>query len=662
MRGQPELCGFAGFLNLTRTSAFDSKILSRMGEALYHRGPDAGDIWFNESLGIGLVHRRLSIVDLSSSGNQPMHSFSGRLVIAFNGEVYNYVQLRKAVDEHAFSRGVNILWRGKSDTEVLINAIEVFGLEEALNKTTGMFAFALWDSVEQTLTLARDRCGEKPLLFAKKNGLVVFGSELQAILCHPSVKLEVSPKGLASYLNYGFLGGGLSIAEGIVRVPTASFVEFKKDGSVLQKEYWSRGGLFLESKDVPETTAKGSSYFDGLEKHLSHAVQSQLMGDAPLGCFLSGGTDSSLVSAIAQRDQRSPLDAFTIGFDDPRWDESEVAQRVARQLGMNHHVKILSGTDLLNSVDKLTGTFDEPFSDPSQLPTLLLTGFAGESVKVCISGDGADELFAGYSRYSQIQALQRVHRILPNLLRRLITEGSTRLLSGYLSLSLNSKIGRVPLQKLNKYFSPDKALKATELLSGEGFFDTYEQLLRVWNASSVIRGESEFKPGPWGLSKEMGENALLAMTMYDFKNYLPDDILVKVDRTSMRNSLEVRAPFLDHNLIKFLDDRSLPEKVQMLRIGKAHLREMLRRYISDDLIYRPKKGFGVPLASWLRHELKDWAFSYLNPAVIRGQGFFDEKEVARIWRQHQSGGRDWHRKIWTLLMFQVWYNRFNQLN
>lgn len=635
------MCGLTGFLCPRSAVDGHAGLAQAMADRLRHRGPDDEGVWVHPDAGFAVAHRRLAILDLSSAGHQPMLSASGRWVLAYNGEVYNHLVLRHQLQ----SEGVAPDWRGHSDTETLLACIEAWGIERTLRASVGMFAIALWDRTERSLYLARDRIGEKPLYYGWQGDTFLFGSELKALRAHPAFNASVDRGALALLLRHNYVPGPYSIYTGIHKLPPGTLLRVETAQRDAQPVAWWSLGEVAERGTNHPFGGNDADAVDTLEHLLGNAIRGQMLSDVPLGALLSGGIDSSLVTALMQANSQRPVRTFTIGFDDKEYDEAGHAQAIAAHLGTAHTELRLSANDALDVIPRLPGMYDEPFADSSQLPTHLVMQLARQHVTVALSGDAGDEFFGGYNRYTLGPALWRKIKHIPPALRAQTARLATRLPSGLMAT-------------LGIAQSRDKLEKLCRLLSGNvihGLDDLYAGLVTEWpDAAGMVIGGSI----PPNLVDQRERWPRLSepvprMMVLDGLTYLPDDILVKVDRASMAVSLETRAPFLDRDVIEFA--WSLPMSMK-LRDGKGKwiLRQLLDRHVPRALIERPKMGFGIPLDAWLRGPLRDWAETLLSEDRLRDEGYFEPRPVRDAWQRHQRHEGNFGYRLWSVLMFQAW--------
>lgn len=627
------MCGISGFWR--PSGGADAVIAARMAQALFHRGPDDGDVWIDVIAALAMCHRRLSIVDLSPAGHQPMHSACGRYVIVFNGEIYNHQCLRAELEKsHAAPA-----WRGHSDTETLLAVLVHWGNEEGLQRLVGMFAFALWDKQARTLTLARDRLGEKPLYYGWQNGTFLFGSEIKAISKHPDFRCEIDKAVLPLYFRHSYVPAPHSIYAGIHKLPPGHLLSISdvRNHNVQTTAYWSLSKVVQNGMACPFTGSPNEAV-DALDVQLRQAISDQLMADVPLGAFLSGGVDSSTVVALMQSLSCSPVKTFTIGFTEQGYNEAEHAKVVARHLGTEHTELYVKPAEALDVIPLLPTLYDEPFADSSQIPTYLVSQLAQQHVTVALSGDGGDELFGGYSRYSRAGGMYE-------LIKGVLPQTLSNALAGLAPLVPAGRAGR---------FGRRKAL-LLELLRAKTDLDFYRQFVSHWltcDAITVSGQEARYLLNDHSPQIRFADFIDAAMWA-DSLTYLPDDILVKVDRAAMGVSLETRVPLLDHRVVEWA--WRLPQSLKC-KDGHAKwvLRELLYRYVPKAIVDRPKMGFGVPIAYWLRGPLREWAESLLDPVRMSREGLLNPRPVQIKWREHVAGKNDWAYHLWDVLMFQAW--------
>jgi len=637
------MCGFGGFVSKGLNEAIGQSCLKRMAVSLKHRGPDAEGFWSDREMGVFLSHTRLSILDLSALGSQPMESQSGRYVITFNGEIYNWRQLKNELS----ARGATFL--GHSDTEVMLAAFEAWGVEQALTRFAGMFAFALADRDKQRLYLARDRLGEKPLYYGWQDKSLLFGSELKALQEHPDWQGTINVDALPLLLRHNLIPAPHSIYRDIYKLPPASMVTFDLESieSGFNPEptrYWRLEDQFTTTSQWTLETAS-----QRLEEILTEVVGEQMISDVPLGSFLSGGVDSSAVVALMQKQAAKPVRTFSIGFREEGFNEAEHAAAVAKHLGTEHTEFYATEQDALDVIPRLAQIYDEPFADSSQIPTYLVSRIAREHVTVALSGDGGDELFCGYTRYpSTLSAWQNRHALKARVKRSLSRFPAEPLSHVIRALSPNHRHRSVSSirQRLDSLGAIAKADSLSEF---------YRQRVSLWSSPEValIKGVEPPYALTQALRPEVPDESLKTLMWRDLNWYLPDDILVKVDRAAMACSLETRVPMLDHRVVEFALE--LPASLNVSGgVGKQVLRSMLYRHVPRELIDRPKQGFAVPIANWLRGALRDWAEELLDPVSLREQGFWNADVVRWTWREHLSGREDFSFQLWGILMFQGW--------
>jgi len=640
------MCGLAGFLAAPRR--FDEPEqrarVDAMAMTLVHRGPDAGGVWTDAAAGIALGHRRLSIIDLSAAGAQPMRSASGRCVIAYNGEVYNFAELRTELEREGFG------FAGHSDTEVVLAACEHWGVEAAVQRFVGMFAFALWDRERRVLTLARDRLGIKPVYWGRAAGAWLFGSELKALRAFAGWTPEVDRDVLAAYLRYNYVPAPHCIYRGMHKLAPGTLVELHADGTEEQRVYWSLDAIAAAPpsiRDPREAEAR-------LAECLGDAVRSRMIADVPLGALLSGGIDSSIVVALMQQLGTRPARTFSIGFEEHGYDEAVHARAVARHLGTEHVEQYVTAREAREVIPELATFYDEPFADASQVPTLLVSRLARTAVTVSLSGDGGDELFAGYNRYLWGQRIQRLFGPLPVPMTRAIA-AALRALSPAQWRALASLIPAARRPRL----LADKVEKVADVLAAgaAGGKDFYQALVSFWlEPSRLVAGcEEPAMRSAAGVGTRAG--FVERMQLIDALTYLPDDILTKVDRASMAVSLEVRVPLLDHRVVECAWQLA-PEFKLRGREGKWLLRRMLYRHVPRELVDRPKMGFGIPIDDWLRGPLREWAEDLLAEDSLRAGGMLEPAPIRKRWHEHLARTRNWQYSLWGVLMFQAWRARW----
>ncbi|PKU23531.1 asparagine synthase (glutamine-hydrolyzing) [Telmatospirillum siberiense] len=642
------MCGLTGFFDTgsQRSREERLRILSTMTESIAYRGPDAQGLWISESGTVGLGHRRLSIIDLSPAGAQPMTSADGRFIIVYNGEGYNAWDLKSELEAkgHRF--------RGHSDTEVLCEGFSAWGVEECIRRFNGMFAIVAWDTVERRLWLVRDRLGIKPLHWAKFGELLMFGSELKCLRAHPGWQPEIDRDAVAAYLRHNYIPAPRTVYQGVRKLEPGHLLTVSADGEVKDLCYWS-------AHDVARAGVAGRGAFDEteaidrLEALLTDAVHRQMVSDVPLGAFLSGGIDSSTVAALMRTKAGATVRTFSIGFSETGYDESAHAAAVARHLGTDHTELTLRPDEALALVPGLAEYYDEPFSDSSQLPTLLLSRLTRQHVTVALSGDGGDELFAGYNRYFWSRRLERGIGWIPPGLRRL----GGKALRSVPPAAWDRMAGLLP-SRLCPPQPGDKIHKLADVLALDETA-LYRRLISHWpEPERLVPGSREPRGPVWddALTNDFPQG-VDRMQYLDTVTYLPDDILTKVDRATMAVSLEARVPLLDHRVVEFA--WSLPLSLKLRDGGgKWILKQVLYRHVPRELVERPKMGFGVPIAAWLRGPLRDWAEDLLDARGLAEGGLVDPAPVRHLWAEHLSGRRNWQYLLWGVLMLEEWRRRW----
>lgn len=650
------MCGITGFIDRSSREKDQEleSIITRMADTLNHRGPDDKGAWVDEDAGIALGHRRLSIIDLSQEGRQPMISHCGRYVMVYNGEVYNFKTLREELETGGLK------FRGRSDTEVMLAAISCYGLEKAVEKFNGMFAFALWDRKERSLNLCRDRLGEKPLYYGLIDNNFVFASELKAFRAMPGFAVEIDRQAVVLYLRYNCIPAPYSIYKNIKKVLPGEIVSFNPAENNIRKHfYWSA----LDAAGAFNNNVLRKSHEDAVEEMealLKDAVRVRMESDVPLGLLLSGGIDSSLVTALMQAQSSAAIKTFTIGFGEVKYNEAEDARKIADYLGTSHTCLYATAEEALKVIPELPGIYDEPFSDSSQIPTVLVSRMARQFVKVSLSGDGGDEIFGGYNRYIWLENIWRKIQPLPYGVRRSLA----RLFSSCPPDRFEAffeKIKFIMPQQLRVRNPAIKFQKFSDVLSAPDINSAYLNLTSHWkDPEKMILGQLGKRDKIEYNDPEIFLPDMKRQMMYcDMVNYLPNDILTKVDRASMSIGLESRAVYLDHRVIEHA--WKLPMSMLIDKTGsKLILRNMLKKYIPQGYWERPKMGFAVPIDSWLRGPLKDWAEDLLSADFLNKKGFFEYRAVEKKWREHKRGVRNWQFELWDILMFNAWLE-FNNI-
>ncbi|MBL4804690.1 MAG: asparagine synthase (glutamine-hydrolyzing) [Alphaproteobacteria bacterium] len=639
------MCGFTGFFALKATASRSELHVmgQKMSDTIIHRGPDSGNLWQDPDTPLVLAHRRLSIIDLTKDGEQPMTSSSERYVIVFNGEFYNFQNLRRDLE----AKGVK--FKGRSDTEVFLAAVEQWGLNQALQKTNGMFSFALWDRKDKVLHFARDRLGKKPLYVGWAGNHLVFGSELKALRAHPEFEAQINAYALQGFLRMNYIEAPETIYYNIWQLPAGHRMSL--DLSTLRtgddlldemKAYWDPVRLVDDSK-ANMVNKHEDKIVDDFERLLTTCVSDRMISDVPLGAFLSGGIDSSAVVALMQKQAGSAVKTYSIGFEEEAYNEAQYAKDIAQHLGTDHHEHICTGQDALNVIPKLPDMYDEPFADMSAIPTFLVSEFARRDVTVALSGDGGDEMLGGYVRHTMGPKIWKTMRMMPKIVRSGISGTLQRLPEG-------------PLDRLRPS-QPQfgyKLQKAARIMSLNTQEEVYERLICKW-LPAPVPDKDIFEPV---LPLPRADLSFAEkMMLWDTVGYLPNDILTKVDRASMAVSLEARAPLLDHRVFEYC--WRLPEHVKIRdQKGKWLLRQVLKKHVPEKLFERPKQGFAIPVADWLRGPLREWAEDLLDERSLKQQGYLDAKTVRDTWTRHLDGQGRNGEALWAVLMFQAWHKRW----
>jgi asparagine synthase (glutamine-hydrolysing) len=637
------MCGITGFIDFKKNYKQKQleEIAEKMALEIKYRGPDDGGTWADQENGIALGHRRLSIQDLSPLGHQPMKSFSGRYYMVYNGEVYNAPAIRKELEDK------NHTFKGGSDTEVMLASFEEWGIEKAVKKFIGMWAFALWDREKKELTLCRDRVGIKPLYWGFQKNILFFGSSLKSFRAHPEWNPDLDKDSLASYFRFSYVPAPHSIYNGIHKLKPGTLVTIKNTKAIAEKEYWSMQEVYSQGQSNP-LQFSDTEAINQLETILKDAVKKRMLADVPLGAFLSGGYDSSLVVALMQSQSNQPIKTFSIGFEEADYNEAQHAKRVASHLKTDHHELYVRSKEAQEFIPSIFEYYDEPFADSSQIPTYLVSKLARQQVTVSLSGDGGDELFAGYNRYTLGMNTWNTLRKIPSFMQ------------GPLSMtmeSIPSKLWEVLAQLIPAEKRPNnissKIKKLSEVLKFNSEIDFYKSLVSQWmHPDILVKGGKEKNLDIWNIENK-GSDFISHMQLLDSLTYLPDDILTKVDRASMAVSLEARVPILDHRVIEYAWKLPLEMKI---RHGKSKwiLRELLHKYVPKSIMERPKMGFGVPIDTWLRTDLRDWAEDLLSEKSLKDTGVLNSAPIRERWMEHSQKNKNWHYSLWPVLMFISW--------
>ena len=644
------MCGIFGIINEDKKLHYNKNFYAEIFKSLNHRGPDFQSSFEDQENKIILFHSRLSIIDITKNGNQPMVSSSGRYVIVYNGEIYNHLKLReKLKNEFNFCE-----WKRTSDTETLLELFENYSFKDTLNQIDGMFAFCLYDKKNKQLYLVRDRIGEKPLYFGFVNNDFLFSSELKSIKKHPEFKKKISRFALNDFFNFGYIKSPYSIYENIFKLPPGNFINIDlrnklnqyKDHNLIKNFFSSYWNVEQDYQSLKESDVESySSFKNNLKNNLRESVSSQLISDVPIGCFLSGGIDSSLISCLMQEVSLNKIKTFTIGFKDKIFDESIFAKKIANHLKTEHHELILNVNDTLDDINNLYKIYDEPFADSSQIPTLAVSRLASKEVKAVLSGDGGDELFGGYNRYFMVSPLWQKIKLLPYNIRKILGTLIMHSPSSFYSL----------FKFLNFNNIEDKVKKIGSRLSYlQNKKELYESLIRQWDPNEKILLDNFDQNLNSTFSNNINFEEM--MMIKDKQSYLPDDILCKVDRASMFNSLETRAPFLSKKILELSAKCPLKYKISN-NSGKIILKDILRDYLPKNLSERPKMGFGIPLKEWLKNDKVDnYVSQTLDIKKLKKDNIINTEYLEKILIEHKSGKRNWEHKIWSVLTFQNWYN------
>jgi asparagine synthase (glutamine-hydrolysing) len=643
------MCGIAGLVaSAARQGSCDEieAVARAMDDSLAHRGPDGHDVWVDRDAGVALVHRRLAVVDLSPAGRQPMISVNGRYVVTYNGEVYSHLPLRTELEAGG------ICFRGHSDTEVILESIARSGVKATVARLIGMFALAVWDRQERTLTLVRDRLGIKPLYWAKFGDLFLFGSELKALRRHPRWSPRIKAEAVAAFMRHNYVPSPHTIYEGVHKLQPGTILTLGFGREPIIESFWDARRVAIEGLRNPLQEDE-TALIERTEALLTDAVGRRMMADVPLGAFLSGGVDSSLVVALMKAANAGPVKTFSIGFEDMEFNEAPYASAIARHLGTDHTELTVTAREALEVIPHLAEIYDEPFADSSQIPTYLVSAMTRKHVTVALSGDGGDELFAGYNRYQVASRFHHGLSAIPQTLRNAAA-------AGILSIRTEhwDRLGRLMPRGVLPPLLGDKLHKASLVLRAKDADAIYRRLVSHWEPNEIVTGAAE----PGGLLDDTSvrddlPHLLDRMQFLDLVTYLPDDILTKVDRASMAVALEARVPLLDHRVVELA--WRLPHAMKVRGgVTKWIARQILYRHVPQHLIDRPKMGFGVPLGDWLKGPLRDWAEGLLAEKRLADGGLINSKLVRRRWQEHLAGRRNWQYLLWDVLMFEAWRERW----
>tara|TARA_B100000700_G_C15058040_1_gene863994 strand:+ start:850 stop:2724 length:1875 start_codon:yes stop_codon:yes gene_type:complete len=623
------MCGICGYW--TPQIEDSGYTIYKMLSTLQERGPDSSGHWEDKDKGITIGHSRLAVLDISDLGRQPMSSVNGRYLISYNGEIYNHNDIRKQLQKEKYQ----IKWKSNSDTETILEAISYWGLDSALKKFIGMFSFCLWDKYEKKLSLVRDRMGEKPLFYFKKNNTLIFGSELRTLEIHPGFLDRISQLNLSEYLNYGYISKENTIYQISKQIEPGGILEiqYDKEFVISNRSYWSVSHEINNS--INQFTGNKKEAISELESLLIKAINGQMIADVPIGAFLSGGIDSSCIVALMQKINNKKINTFTLGFEEEEFDESENARKISNYLGTNHTELKVKANDVKDIIPKVSSMFDGPFGDISMIPTYMISSLARKNVTVALSGDGGDELFAGYNRYKRVSNIHSWVRFMPEESKRIIEFIEKRFIN-----SSNSKIK-----------------KLINLIIRNNPYEFYEEYMRLFSGENILKASNKYNSLIRSVDNPIETKDIINQAIYsDIINYLPSDILTKVDRMAMRSSLETRIPFLDHRIVEFCFTLPLDYKI-MGKNQKIILKELVHKYIPKNLLDNKKKGFSFPVGKWLRGPLKDWGNSLLNKRIIESDGILNEDKISLLWDDHQNHKKDNSYKLWNILMLQSWLHR-----
>ena len=642
------MCGIVGFYSNGQEPTLTAD-LSAAIQLLSHRGPDDSGLYFDKNLGVGLGHRRLSIIDLSPAGHQPMVSDDGSNVIVFNGEIYNYLEIKKELTRYGHR------FKGASDTEVVLTAYGQWGVD-CLEKFMGMFAFAIWDRSHRRLFIARDRMGIKPLYFSHSKKNFFFGSELKALMAFHAFERQVDPEAFRLYLHYQYIPAPRTIFKNTYKLEPGHYILFDGVG-VMKRRWWELPGSRRDHY-VPEPIAEKEALLQ-LNALLTQAVSDRLVSDVPLGALLSGGVDSSMVVAIMQKVSRSPVKTFSIGFGARAYNEAPWASQVAAHLKTDHTELYVTSQDALNTILRLPEIYDEPFADSSSVPTFLVSRLTRDQVTVALSGDGGDEQFAGYVRYWMTETMARYMAMFPRRAREQLRSNLGKIPIKQLSPLYQAIRNYLP-QRLNVENFPDKWQKLVNQLGHSDLSELYRMTVSIWSQDEIRRltgGRVATSTYEQAFSESADLEPIQKLMVVDQQTYLPDAMLTKVDRASMAAGLEVRVPLLDHRVVEFTSRLPVSFKVRNGK-GKYLLRQLLRQYVPRQLIERPKMGFGIPIAEWFRHELKEPLNDYLSPDRLKKEGRLDHHIVHQTLQAHQKGTVNHQHRLWALLMWEMWREKW----